>query len=483
MHYEFFCGINIYTISLRLVFPIYILWMFQFFSLIQKQVIDSFSTGKQDYVKYNWWSRLWRIYNYLKRSRRKRKKEEKRKKKQKKDERKREKKFHRRKKWRKLKVVIKSFFKTSRKTSERIAAEKRRLFLKKWAKRRRRRLFHVYVKGIGKRRKISENKKRQLERIQKEIAFEKYRKRRIYRFIFKRNIQIFTDVLKGKGLPKRKSKRGPSPWRQMWYPKQLAITVNSLMFFLLSYFFIAFFDKLSMAITSLLFDYKTVIYYYGIEFLVDYDDWFADSVKAIFATGPIMGLLIALLSMVIYSIIYLENGILKTLLLWAIFHGFNRIVNGTLIGSMIGQGFGYVIMYLYYSDTGKLIMSLMMVSISVIIGTASTKYWIMSSNSYYNFSKPDNRQVFILNQVFLPFVFGNIIIYLLNMPEPVFYDTLVNIAMLFMIIPPMILNKYQQDLYFDETPKSINISIKTLLFTVVFVAVYRILLNYGVHIG
>jgi len=442
-----------------------------------------FSSDQNKKIEYTWLSRLWRIYKFLRRSKKKRKLEERKKKNKKKNEKRSNKSFERRKRWRKFKVVLKSFFRKKRKTPQRIAEEKRRVFLKKWNKRRKRRLFKVYLKGFWKTRKVSQSRKNQIAKQKKEAAFIKYRKKRIYRFIYKRNIQIIKDFMSGKGLPKKKKKKGISPWRQMWYPKQLSITINSLMFFLLSYFFIAFFDKLSMAITSLLFDYKTVIYYHSIQFLVDYDDWFADSVKAIFATGPVMGVLIALLSMIIYSIIYLENGILKTLLLWAIFHGFNRIINGTLIGSMIGKGFGYVVMYLYYSDTGKLIMSLMMVSISVIIGTVSTKYWIMTANSYYNYSKPNNRQVFILNQVFLPFVFGNIIIYLINIPEVKFYDTLVNIAMIFMILPPILLNKYQQEYYFDESPKRINVSLKVLIFTIIFIASYRILLDFGLRIG
>ena len=442
-----------------------------------------FSNNSPKKITYNWWERLWRIFKFLRRSRKKRKQERKKKKHDKQSEKQKQKRFVRRKRWRKFKVVIKSFFRKKKMPPSKRAIIQRQKFLKRWRKRRRQRLFKVYLKGFTKRKKISKRKLEYFARIQKEQAFERYRKKRIYRFIFKRNIQIFKDVLRGKGFPKKKRPSQTPLWKQVWYPKQMSITVNSLMFFLLSYFFIAFFDKLSMSITSLLFDYKTVIYYYKIEFLVDYDDWFADSVKAVFATGPIMGLLIALLSMIIYSIVYLETGLLKNLLLWSVFHGINRIVSGALVGSMIGKGFGYVVMYLYYSDTGKLIMSLLMISISVIVGTVSTKYWVMTANSYYNYSKPHNRQLYMLNQLLLPYIFGNIIIYLINLPKFVYYDFLVNIFMIFMIIPPLLLNKYQQEYYFDEEPKSIKISIKTLLFAIAFIGIYRILLDIGLRIG
>jgi len=456
------------------------------------QILLDYFSGKSLYLfssnipkkkTYSTLGRLWRIYKFLRRSRKKRKREEKRKKHNKRSEKQKQKHFLRRKRWRKFKVVIKSFFKKKKLPPQKLALIQRQKFLKKWERRRRRRLFKVYLRGIAKRKKISKKRLEYLERLQKEEEYQRYRKKRIYRFIFKRNIEIIKDFLKGKGLPKKKRNSGPSLWKQIWYPQQMSITVNSLLFFLLSYFFIAFFDKLSMSITSLLFDYKTVIYYYKIEFLVDYDDWFADSVKAIFATGPIMGFLIAFLSLIMYSIVYLETGLLKNLLLWAIFHGVNRLVMGTLVGSMIGKGFGYVVMYMYYSDTGKLIMSLLMIAISVIVGTVSTKYWIMSANSYYNYSKPNNRPLYIISQVLLPYILGNIIIYLINLPEFVYYDFLVNIFMIFMILPPLFLNKYQQEYYFDELPKKIQISVKTLLFALVFIGAYRILLDYGLRIG
>lgn len=238
-----------------------------------------------------------------------------------------------------------------------------------------------------------------------------------------------------------------------------------------------------MGITSLLFDYKTVIYYYKIEFLVDYDAWFADSIKTIFSAGPTIALIIAILSLIIYSLVYLETGILKTLLLWAILHGSNKLIGGTLVGNLLGQGFGYVIMYLYYSDTGKLIMSLLMIMTSTIIGTISTRYWIMSANAYYKFSKPSGRKVFIISQVFIPYILGVPIIFLINQPEAMRYDTLTNVALIFMILPPVLLNQYYQEYYFEDKAKKIDWAYRIIIFSIVFIVTYRILLGIGLRLG
>ncbi len=451
--------------------------------LLQWAVLIFNSEKPPKKVTYSWWSRLWRIYNYLKRQKKKRKEKEKQNKKKRREESQKQRKFERRKKWRKLKVILKSGFRKKRHTPQQKIFKQRQKFLRKWNRRRRHRIFWVFIKSLGKKKIVSPQKKERIKLIQAEKSFEKYRKKRRKRFVLKRQKEIIIDVLKGKGLPESRKKKGPSLWKQIWLPKQLIITINSLLFFLLSYFFIAFFDKLSMGITALLFDYKTVIYYYNIEFLVDYDAWYADAVKAIFATGPIVGLFIGILSLIIYSKVYLENGILKLLLLWAIFHGFNRIISGALVGSMLSKGFGYVIIYMYYSDTGKLILALIVLMLSVIVGSLSAKFWVMSANSYYNYSKLEGRALFLLNQIFLPYVFGNIIIYFITQPKTEFLDTLVNVFMIFMILPPLLLYRNYQDYYFDEEPRSIKISIPILIFAIIFIASFRYFLDFGLRLG
>jgi len=149
----------------------------------------------------------------------------------------------------------------------------------------------------------------------------------------------------------------------------------------------------------------------------------------------------------------------------------------------MGKGFGYVIMYLYYSDTGKLIMSLLMILLSIIIGTVSTKYWIMSANTYYNYSKPHNRPLFITSQVLIPYLVGTLSIWLITLPEGLRYDTFVNISMVFMVLPPLLLNKYYQEYYFDEEPRKIKYGINIILFSIIFIAALRILLDFGLRIG
>jgi hypothetical protein len=467
--------------SLAIPFPSFtlLLKLNSFFRMMVNGFVLLFSS--RPHGQYSKLGRIIRILKFLRRSARKRKQQKKQEKKKKNDQKRKERKFRRRLFWRKVKVIFRAFFlgkksDAQRKRSAEIVQQKA------WKKRRKKRIRKVILKSFFKRKKKSKVRFLAKQKRKEEKAFYRYRRHRIYTFILKRNVQIWFDILKGKGFPKRKKKK-QSFIKQLFAPEYLIIAFNSLLFFLLAYFIISFIEKLGMAFTAMHFDYKTIIYYYKVEYLVDYDDWYADSVKAIFASGPLLAVIIATLVLILYSKVYLEDGLMKLLLLWGMVHGFNSILGGALIGALTGKEFGYTIMYLYYSDTGKLVIALLVLLIMVVLGSSSVKFWIFSANTYYNFSTPAKRQVFIVSQVLIPFVLGSGIIFLINQPKLTAYNLLVNLSLIFMLLPVLLLSRYHQEYYFDEKKKQIKLSIKTLFVVVFLLALYRIGLDYGLRMG
>lgn len=430
---------------------------------------------------YSTVGRLIRIFRFLRRSARKRRNIKKQENKKKKDERRKDRRFRRRLLWRKTKVIFKALFLGKKKAVQR-NADKENEFQKAWEKRRKKRIRKLLLKSFFKPRKKSKIRLLAKQKQKEERAFYLYRRRRIYKYIIKRNFQIWVDFFRGKGFPKRKKKK-QSFISQLFTRQYLIIALNSLLFFLLSYFIVAFIEKLGMAFTAMHFDYQSVLYYYKVEYLVDSDDWYADSVKAIFASGPILSVIVATLVLILYSKVYLEDGVMKLLLLWGMIHGFNTILGGSLIGAITGKEFGYTIMYLYYSDTGKLVIALMVLLVMVVLGTFSVKFWIFSANSYFNFSKPAKRQLFIVSQVFIPFLIGNLLIFLINQPKITTYHILVNLSLFFTLLPLLLLSRSHQEYYFDEKKKQIKLSVPILITTIILIAIYRVGLEYGLRMG
>jgi hypothetical protein len=450
-------------------------------------VVSSFSEkfrflfAKNKAGEYSRLGRIIRIIRFLRRSARRRKRNKKQQKRNKRDKKKKERRFKRRMLRRKLKVIFRALI-LGKKSAFREKQKQEKRKQKAWKKRRKKRIRKVILKSFFKKAPKSRIRLQAREQKKKELAFMRYRRKRIFRFIIRRKIRIWADFIKGKGFPKKK-KKGPSFLRQLFGREYMIIALNSLFFFLMAYFIVAFIEKLGMAFTAMHFDYKSVIYYYKVEYLVDYDAWYADSVKAIFASGPILCTIIATLWVILYSKIYLEDGLLKLLLLWGIFHGFNSLLGGALIGALSGKEFGYAIMYMYYSDTGKLVIALVMLLLMVVLGSSSVKFWIFSANSYFNFSKPGKRQLFIVSQVFIPYLLGNALIILINNPKQTAYHIMVNLSLIFMLIPVLLLSRYHQEYYFDEKNKKIKLSVSSLLAVVILIAIYRIGLEYGLRFG
>jgi len=465
----------IYYFSFSEVFP-FIAALQEWFNAF----FDSFASRPPGH--YTRLGRIARIIRFLRRASKKRRNEKRRKKREKKQEKKKARRFKRRMLRRKLKVIFKAWFLGKQSTEQKQKKhEKKRL--RAWQKRRKKRIRKVIWRSFFSRPHKSKSRRIQKQKKKQEKAFQRYRRRRMYRFILKRTLRVWFRFLSGKGLPPRRKKKNKSLFRELLSKEYMVIAFNSLLFFLLAYFLMAFIEKLGMAFTAMHFDYKTVLYYYRVEYLVDVDDWYADSIKAIFASGPLLSVIVATLLLILYSKVYLEDGMLKLLVLWSVFHGYNALLGGTFIGALSGKEFGYVIMYMYYSDTGKLVIALITILTMIILGSSSVKFWIFSANTYYNFSKTTKRTAFVVSQVFIPYLLGNALIYFINQPKQTSYHLLVNLSMLFMLLPVLLLARYQQEYYFDEKKKHIKLSWTTLVAAAVLVLLYRIGLDYGLRLG
>jgi hypothetical protein len=87
------------------------------------------------------------------------------------------------------------------------------------------------------------------------------------------------------------------------------------------------------------------------------------------------------------------------------------------------------------------------------------------------------------SQVLIPYLIGTPLIWLINQPEVMRYDTFVSISLIFMVLPPMLLHQFYQEFYFEDKEKKINWSYRIIIFAIVFIAAYRILLGFGLRMG
>jgi hypothetical protein len=260
------------------------------------------------------------------------------------------------------------------------------------------------------------------------------------------------------------------------------IFFNSTIIFLLAYVMLDSLTKLATGISAMAFDFNSIILYYGVDFLVLSRDWSTDSVQVIFSTGPVLALILGVLVLILYIKVMEESGILRLLLLWLFSHCMVILFGEILAGALLSKGFGYVIMYLFFMDTGKMILSLFSMVVLVTLGLFMARMYLYTGNIYFNFLSKANRGKFIRYQFLYPWIVGDIILILLKLPEVRMYEISVNLTMFFLLMPVILRGASMQDLYFDEEPRTIKVSLYLTGITVLFLAAFRIVLEFGIRL-
>ena len=187
-------------------------------------------------------------------------------------------------------------------------------------------------------------RKRQLKRQQKEPR-NAYRKlRHLYRTgeLFRINPRPFLNSLY-------------RYFSFLWSASYLKIIINSTFIFLLAYLVVFFLKQLAIAVAAHSLHVTTVMMYYDVEFLIRSRDWTADMVQVIFSTGPVITGFIAVLSLTIYGLTLHERWMVRLFFLWMFLHALSQSLGDMIFGVILNQGFGWVLAYLYYTDTENLL--------------------------------------------------------------------------------------------------------------------------------
>ena len=260
------------------------------------------------------------------------------------------------------------------------------------------------------------------------------------------------------------------------------ISLNSFFLFLLAYLIIYSIHLFITAYTALLFDIPVVVYYKDVDFLIRGIDWTTDMVTGVFSAGPISMFVISLLLLILYNNVQTESGILRLLVLWMIFHSLTRFFGELMVGALMGKGFGFVILYMFVMDTGKLILSIFVFVAMFTIGLFLFQSFLFSANIYFNDLRKSYRLQFIIAQFFVPFFVGNLFILLYKMPNFSYFDVTLNATGILILIPLLIRSVSFQDMYFDEEPRTVKASIAIIIVTTVVLLLFRFFFGIGIRL-
>lgn len=260
------------------------------------------------------------------------------------------------------------------------------------------------------------------------------------------------------------------------------IFINSLAFYLLSYFFIFCIMQFVTGLTSTAFDIPVTIYNNKISYNVKPDTWTSDSVKIIFSASNIALFLLSIINLVVYLKALEFDGLLRMFFLWGFIISFSTMIGSTIIGAFNFEGFGIVMSYLYLQDTVKMIILFIGIFILLAVGMMMVKPMLFSANMYYSFLSPEMRHTFRSSQFFWPFFVANLIILLFKFPVSL-YETLILYTPLIMLLPLYWGIKRFPTFYFEETNKNIKISYIAVFTAVLILLLLRLVLGKGINLG
>ncbi|MCF8304357.1 MAG: hypothetical protein K9I94_13860 [Bacteroidales bacterium] len=270
--------------------------------------------------------------------------------------------------------------------------------------------------------------------------------------------------------------------------KYLVMMMNSTVLYVVSFLIVYFLYHFITMLTAASFDIPTEFRYFKLTFPIStYSNlWTRPALVIIFAAGPLLSLIIALL---LLRLFYIRSSWMRhwrILMLWMALHGINMFFGAYIVGMITRTGFIYTSEWIFYSskfDIEEIIFALIAFFVLVISGRYATRLFLLSSLSR-SLIKPSFRAYYILARVIFPFLIGSVILILTFMPHNPPYILLFYATMFIMVFQT--LTNFNAS--FNERVLPIYLSKKTILqwgfliLMLVLLIAYRVGLEKGLTI-
>ena len=262
----------------------------------------------------------------------------------------------------------------------------------------------------------------------------------------------------------------------------LIIFLNSLSYFIIAFIVMYLLSQFATAIAAMQFDFSSIVYYYKLVYVIDSGAWTADAVKLLYSLPPLLALVFGIISLIIFINMYDHLAHFKLFFLWAFTFSIIWSFGALLAGTILDKGIGYVVMYFYFMDTGKLILSLSALTMLLLVSTLTTKWFLFSANSYFNTLSEHNRAFFTYANIILPLFVGTLIMIAVKLPAITFYELFVMLTGLVFSIPILLRYGLFPTFYFDEFPIRIKLDKIALVVAIVFLILFRVVFHFGIRI-
>ncbi len=262
----------------------------------------------------------------------------------------------------------------------------------------------------------------------------------------------------------------------------ITITINSTIQFLLSYFLVTLISQFVTAFTAYAFGIHTIIQFNTIDFLITAYDWKAKTIIGVFTSAPLIMIFICIRSYKLTHKNWNYSRTQRMFFLWLFYQCLTYLIGGLLVGSIFNRRLGIAVGFLLHNRIYQILMILPALALMLYLGFMYANLFFSTSKIYLNTLDDWKRKPFLVSQVIFPFIIGNIAIALFELPRIALVNKLVNISMIFLIIPIWIRASSYPALDFDQAERKFKIQWDWVLWSLLIITVIGILLKMNFHV-
>lgn len=297
-----------------------------------------------------------------------------------------------------------------------------------------------------------------------------------YLYKVRRKLHVLRSLNSGDSEVKDHTNSGPG------HLEYLTILFNSTCIFLFSYLFVYILKEIVVVIAANGFNINTVITYHNIDFLIRSKDWTNEAVKVVYSVEPLFTLILGFIALIFFSMTGKERWTLRLIMMWIFLQAFTQSLGAMIFGILLNQESGWVLSYLYFDDSTKLLIVIGLVLGMLVTGLFLSRFLLTTGNMYFNFLNKDNKMPFLISQILLPFIIGTWMIALIKQPLLNFFEVFSEGSMLLIICPAIIYARSSQELFFDEEPREIKFNWQWIIASLLMLILFRVYFGQGIRL-
>jgi len=223
----------------------------------------------------------------------------------------------------------------------------------------------------------------------------------------------------------------------------------SLAMFLSMAFLVYLPNQLATKLIASTFNIPTRFDFFRINFLIPDNSplWTSESIITVYLAGPLISLAFGLYFKYLHFRHTKRPGKLKLFFLWGWVHGYLQFFGSIIVGTLVLDGLGFVIEWMYIPLIVKLILVLLSLLTLLRLGMVANMEFLRIAPNHSMLKKPFKLKFFA---AVVPSIVGLVIFFIIKFPDNSIYSVLINLLVLLILAPIMVLKSHEARLFKEQ---------------------------------